>query len=278
MKIEPNFKIAVITLVVWTSFVLSSCNPNTFENLHQTRYSKINVSSEIEILSNLKSNTQLIIAEGNYEFSNHIEIYELSEFSMIGNGQVTFTNNNLDENCLIIYNSKSIGIENIFFTHKSKPNYNCSAGVVEVYRSSDIFLNSCTLDGSGIIGLNLDTAFNIELRKSTIQNCTEDILLMKNKSQCLIIESKLINNFCGTDCIEIRDAGNMLKIDNSEILDNKFHNDVIDDSVYSFILTQKEGNDVKLHKCRIINNVNMMVIGIPDSAILNCEINLDSKK
>ncbi len=117
------------------------------------------------------SNVKLIAEEGTYFVSNH------------NNRDVVFF-----EKC------KNIELKNIYALHNVLKTY-CHAPVFTVENALNMTFDNCIIDGSGLIGFNINHSDSIKILNSTIMNCSEkaiDLIWSKLRMENVkIIDNKL---------------------------------------------------------------------------------------
>jgi len=80
-------------------------------------------------------------------------------------------------------NSRNILIQNVILGHTVEGG--CLGGVLRFFKSDDIKIEKSILFGSGTEGLVLEEVNNFEFRNSTIRDCTDDLMTIKDSKNVL---------------------------------------------------------------------------------------------
>ena len=131
--------------LILTISILLSCN--TAEN-------SIQIESIDELrLNNIVSGSSIQLKKGTYKLSSPISIIRKNNISIDGNG-ATLIMQNMADDVLFIDNSNNIKLSNFKATHiEPEGPVGCTGNVIHIENGSDITIEHCDLNGSGIVGI-----------------------------------------------------------------------------------------------------------------------------
>ncbi len=138
------------------------------------------------------------------------------------------------------------------------------------YKSENIEFENTILDGSGIVGFNLDNVKNLRFLKSKIQNCTNGILIIKDSNNINFEDSEFLNNFCPEGCVFIYGNYNGVSFSKLAIFNNS--SDPESGSEEGNYFVRQGGKFIKMDSTTIIENFAFSILGIPSSNVQNSRI------
>ena len=138
-------RIKNLVYVIGIVSILSSCN---------TAEKSIKIKNIEEIcLNKIDSGSSIQLKKGTYKLSSPISIIRKSNISIDGNG-ATLIMQNMADDVLFIDNSNNIKLINFKATHiEPKGPVGCTGNVIHIENGSDITIEDCDLNGSGIVGI-----------------------------------------------------------------------------------------------------------------------------
>lgn len=151
----------------------------------------VNVSSVEEIKAALASDTKLVLAPGRYVFESDIEymtfddgtsweyeiprcleISELSNVTIEGNGQAEIVLDVGYEAVIRVENSENIVLSGLTLGH-AVPESSCAGDgyVINLLASNNVTIQNCDLYGCGVNGINAYGSGNITVNNTIIRDC-----------------------------------------------------------------------------------------------------------
>ncbi len=126
-----------------------------------------------ETLSNLPSGASISLESKEYIIDIPILIENKKNITINGNG-ASIVMNSLSENVIHITGSESIKIQNIKAKHiePSGPT-GCTGNVIYMDSSSDVLIEKCELNGSGIVGVAAFDIDNLSIIENNIHSNSE---------------------------------------------------------------------------------------------------------
>ena len=138
-------RIKNLVYVIGIVSILLSCN---------TAEKSIKIKNIEEIcLNKIDSGSSIQLKKRTYKLSSPISIIRKSNISIDGNG-ATLIMQNMADDVLFIDNSNNIKLINFKATHiEPKGPVGCTGNVIHIENGSDITIEDCDLNGSGIVGI-----------------------------------------------------------------------------------------------------------------------------
>lgn len=173
----------------------------------------VEVSSVPEFLNAIQPGNTIVLAPGEYVFSDHSDLsgdyfyfseaYDGMELVISNVSGLTIKGSGTHDSHLITrpsygfvmrFNScQGIDIENIKAGHGPEKGY-CTGGVLEFTSSQGITIQDCFLYGSGIEGLTLNESQGITVTSTYITGCTYSIMSMYNSQAVTFNKCKFWDN------------------------------------------------------------------------------------
>ncbi|RME98791.1 MAG: right-handed parallel beta-helix repeat-containing protein [Bacteroidetes bacterium] len=129
--------------------------------------SSLTTASEDEVnalFASLQSGEIVTLEPKRYYLDAPIELDGVDDFVLDGNGAVLILRNK-DEDVLRVSSSTNVILKNFKATHvEPEGPLGCRGSVINVFYSSDIMVENCRLNGSGLIGI---AAFNVKNLRAT---------------------------------------------------------------------------------------------------------------
>ena len=131
--------------LILTISILLACN--TAEN-------SIKIKNIEELsLNKIDSGSSIQLKKGTYKLSSPIRIVSKSNITIDGNG-ATLIMQNMADDVLFIDNSNNIKLINFKATHiEPEGPVGCTGNVIHIENGSNITIEDCDLNGSGIVGI-----------------------------------------------------------------------------------------------------------------------------
>ena len=128
-----------------------------------------------EIADNIASNTEIRLSGKTYViqdefYRKYIDIANIENFSIVGTEGTEIANESGDDVVIRIYRSRDISIESIIMGHTPIGDI-CTAGVLSVYRSSNVSINDCDIYGCGQMGFDIYGS-QVAMKNTTIRDCS----------------------------------------------------------------------------------------------------------
>ena len=155
-----NQTIKKIGSIIFASIFIISCNSS--KNI--TKISKLN-----SILSNnIESGSNLRLDKGTYELEYPIKILGKENITIDGNG-ATLIMRNMAEDVIYIENSNNITLMNFRATHiEPEGPPGCTGNVIHIEGGTNILIEKCDLNGSGIVGIAAYNSKNLTVSNNFI--------------------------------------------------------------------------------------------------------------
>jgi len=216
----------------------------------------------------IKSNRMLIIKAGKHRIDKTLRISNCKNLVIRGERDTEILLTDPKGQTMSIFESNFIRIEDLFIGHDIPPGSSCEQGVVGINHTKNILFESCELDGSGIVGLNMNQVVGLKFSNSTIQNCTRSIADFQGCHDIKFESSSFLRNFCSDNCFHffgMKSKG--ISFIDVEILDNKGESgDEMGLSIFPF-----DYKEVTIESSNISNNIDM-AIGLNESQIIKSTI------
>ncbi|MCP4443235.1 MAG: right-handed parallel beta-helix repeat-containing protein [Aureispira sp.] len=150
----------------------------------------------IEALSNIASNSYIKLKAKTYELEEHILIDNKENITIDGNG-ATLIMQSLSDDVVLITDSKNITLKNFKATHiEPQGPTGCTGNVLHIEGGADILVESCELNGSGIVGIAAYKTENLKVLKNHIHKNSEYGIIYQGPS-IEIIGNTFENNSLG---------------------------------------------------------------------------------
>ena len=156
--------------------------------------SEITVHGMSELLRNLGSDRVIHLAPGTYNLAeaweagkagepwikyNALNLHHLRNLTLVGAGagQTEFLSPFLKDDVLTLEHCQGVKIQGIKIGHVARPG-GCQGDAVQIWDSEDITFLRTDIYGCGQYGLVLREVDNLQVKDSTIRNCTYGLLNM----------------------------------------------------------------------------------------------------
>lgn len=145
--------------------------------------------SLISALSNLTSNSKLMIPEGTYMVATRLEISELENVVIEGKGNVDIQLTDANDAVFMIYGSKNVTVRNLHLKHYvPDENQVCTGGVLNLANTDNVTVEQCDLNGCGVVGISGWGNTGLKIRNNYIHdNSTAGISLVSPTGEDLQI-------------------------------------------------------------------------------------------
>ncbi len=228
-------------------------------------FETVTVHNAEELLSNIKSNTKIILESGDYNFSNvdpgkinnrYVDFYT-DYFLTVRNVYYLCLEAKDGEDVLLsvddpyspvlgFVDSKNVVVKNITAGHNVEPGY-CSGSVLYFEGGQNFKVEGCNLFGSGTYGIEAYNAYTIDVDRTNIYECTYGLIYLTQCGTCNFRNCRL------TDSMEyamIEVHGNYeINFTNCEFTNN----DSTSYDAVSFV-ELNEDDKVKFSNCKFKNN------------------------
>jgi hypothetical protein len=198
----------------------------------------VKVSDINGLVSAVASDTLILLAPGEYmideadmskvdntniridDQTGGLVIHNIQDLTIICSGKekVDILTGNMDADVMVFEDSKGIALANIRTGHKDKDK-GCYGSVISFKRSSDIYMEGCSLFGCGINGLELMEVSGFMFADSEIYDCSFHIMCLSNSEDIGFSGSSFHDNR-GTTLINISGCGNVV-FEKCEIIENE---------------------------------------------------------
>lgn len=140
-------------------------------------------------LSNLQSGQSVRLAPGEYLLQEPAMLINKENITIDGNG-ATLVMNSMSSNVVHLTGCKNIRLLNFKATH-IEPNgpEGCTGNVIYVDESSDILIENCDLNGSGIVGIAAYNVDNLEVKNNLIHENSNYAMIYQGPS--LVLENNV---------------------------------------------------------------------------------------
>ena len=278
-----------------TTFTIKSLFVGLFSIISISAFSQkadtIRVSTIDELFEAIASNKVVLLAEGNYDISKldndkktnsakmqtivytddrELLISGVSNCKIIGIGkkQSKIFTTNLRVTVLSFKNCKNITLDNIDAGHKGgKGETSClnNANVINIYDSENFVIKNSILYGSGYIGVYAINTKKISLIKTTITECSGELLILDN---CINTKADSCVFSKTNGGIIIRNCFN-LTISDSEISENTMKDNLDNEGniLFTYLFDITASSNIKLIKSHIESNTASYLV--KNSQLLN---------
>lgn len=163
--------------------------------------------SLLEALSNLTSNSKLTIPEGTYMIPARMEINNLENVVIEGDGNVDIQLTDANDAVFMVYDCKNITVRNLHLKHYvPDENQVCTGGVLNLSSTDNVTVERCDLNGCGVVGISGWGNTGLKVRENYIHdNSYAGISLVSPSGQELLI----VNGEMPLEGVELE--GNMIE-------------------------------------------------------------------
>ncbi|MBN1413248.1 MAG: right-handed parallel beta-helix repeat-containing protein [Spirochaetales bacterium] len=184
MKIK--ILIATVFLYIFTQFLF--CEPDP-----QVPYR--DPALILSRLEELKDGDTLIINEGIYRFADSLEIKALKGVTIKGEGEVWILCRDVYQDVLFISECEKLTIKNLHLRHEEPlDDYECQGAVISIFKSDDIRLFQCEMNGCGAIGVSVYNSNNVIVENCLIHQNSFTAFYVSAVKNMLIRGNKVMNN------------------------------------------------------------------------------------
>lgn len=261
----------------------------------------IRVSTIDELFEAITSNKVVLMAEGNYDiskldvdkktnsvkiekvesetgsgFDNKLIISGVSNLKIIGIGKKKpkiYTPSSI-VSVLAFKNCKNITLDNIDAGHKTT-DLSCIANVIDIDDSEIFNIKNSYIYGSGYIGVVGFNVKKLSITKTTITDCSSQILFLNNCMNTTIdscILSKTKGGFTISRCLN-------LTISNTEISENVEKGRMQDEQwINSYLFYVEASSNIKIIKCTFEGNDTGYLVKSSQSINLDAETEFKDNK
>lgn len=169
----------------------------------------VEVNNVADLISNIKSNSTIILDGGEYNLGKALDslnpavwydygakIGNVSnlEIRAADNATVLLYSNRPDDAVLAFDSCTGISVKNITLGHVLRDVDSCSAGVVNLYNSTNIMFDQCDVFGCGYFGFEVDSSSGVGITGCCIHHCKEYAVGVYDSSNVTVSGSTIINN------------------------------------------------------------------------------------
>lgn len=140
-------------------------------------------------LSNLQSGQSVKLAPGEYLLQEPAMLINKENITIDGNG-ATLVMNSMSSNVVHLTGCKNIRLINFKATHvePSGPT-GCTGNVIYADESTDVLIENCDLNGSGIVGIAAYNVDNLEVKNNLIHENSDYAIIYQGPS--LVLENNV---------------------------------------------------------------------------------------
>ena len=238
-----------------------------YEDRENYFYSKtVTVSDINELVTNLESNTKIILKEGTYnfsdfnvdgdsndsgeydsedDFSGYFVYTEHIRLEAENGAEVSILTNSAANNVLEFFGGNDINFKGLTFGHNVEKGY-CTGNVLAFSSCDGVRIEDCNLFGCGTYGISAQGASNISVINTQIYECSYGLLEFNSTynstfKNCVFRDSEGFNQF------EINYCGN-ISFEDCQITGNKA------EDVQNLFIATSESNDIVFKNCDFKNN------------------------
>lgn len=143
-------------------------------------------------LNAIQSGNTFKLKPGEYLLEQEVHIIGKENITIDGNG-ATLVMNSLQSDVLFLEDCKNVRLVNFKATHiEASGPTGCAGNVIHVENSSDVTIENCDLNGSGIVGIAAYNTDNLVARNNHIHKNSEYAIIYQGPS--LILESNRFEN------------------------------------------------------------------------------------
>lgn len=147
------------------------------------------------LLNNLASNSTVELEKDLiYYLDEPLNALGLENFTLDGNGS-TIIQRNSDADVIHVDGGNNIVLKNFKATH-TEPNgpIGCTGSVIQVYNGSNLLIENCQLNGSGIIGVVAYGTTNLNISNCYIYNNSQYGILFDDQTDIVVASNRFENN------------------------------------------------------------------------------------
>ncbi len=152
-------KNVILAIVLIPTLFLFSCKSSQtalLSSIDHTSFSKIESGSNVKL------------KKGVYHLESRLEINSKENITIDGNGS-TFIMKSLSDDVISIQDSKNITLKNFTATHIEPDGpVGCTGNVILISKGSNILIEKCELNGSGIVGVSAYETENLKIKDNYI--------------------------------------------------------------------------------------------------------------
>jgi len=210
---------------------------------------------------------------GYYGNGGKLWISKFRNLSIHGEGTVKIESNNRKVAPLSLTFSKSVEIANLYIGHTQERESWCEDGVFNCIINSNIKIDNCVFDGSGIRGVDIRGCREIQIKNTTIQNCQQNIGTISNSQIIKFEDCTFKKNGCYPG-FYFSEKADSIMFNNCEFKENFAYevNDYEPDAIFD-----SSTDNVYISECTFYNNNHIELTGLPKSNFKDCRF-LDSIK
>ncbi len=147
------------------------------------------------LISNLASNSSTELGKDLiYYLDEPLTILNLENFTLDGNGS-TIIQRKSDADVILVEGGNNIVLKNFKATHTEPSGpIGCTGSVIQVYNSSNLLIENCQLNGSGIIGVVAYNAANLNVSNCYIYNNSQYGILFDDKTDIVVASNRFEDN------------------------------------------------------------------------------------
>lgn len=199
--------------------VINDNFPNNNENdMDDNEDTTVNlkVSSVVELVNNLRSNTTITLSEGIYYIDEAYDafmesdnpnqnitwqdnfdgfglvVFGIENLEIRADGNVTILSRSAYSYVMSFESSTNIKIDGIVFGHDTRSE--CAGGVISFNGCQDVAIHNSELYGSGIEGLYIESVDRFALKDSSIRECTYNFIRVIDSTELLFEDVKFMDN------------------------------------------------------------------------------------
>lgn len=236
----------------------------------------VKVNNALDFLNAIKSNTTIELESGVYNLSSVIEsyknefvqiidnydgyepnVYNVDNLTIRGNGEVKILLEPRYAWVMKFVDCSNLRFEGIIFGHTDQ-GY-CMGGVLSFEECDDIVINSCSLYGSGTVGISANNCSNLSVSNSDIHDCSYGLAYLYYSDNISFTKTQF-RNTGEFNLIDIMNCNNII-FDKCKFTDN-FTNEYmphlfsIDENIWSGYTEDeaKFSKNIIIKKCIFKNN------------------------
>ena len=192
-----------------TVFIFIIAALTSFASQQISAQELVQVDNTLDFLNAIKSNTIIELAEGTYNISSVIEnqtnenisiidnfdgyepdIYNVNDLTIRAKGKVTILLEPRYAWVMMFYNCNNLTLEGITMGHTEK-GY-CVGGVLSFSECNNITIKSCSLYGSGTVGINTNFCNNVSVINSDIHDCSYGLLYIYDSNNIFLDRKSVV--------------------------------------------------------------------------------------
>lgn len=160
-------------------------------------YARNREESLQEVLDSLPESAVMYIEQGIYVFDEGLVIDNLTEFSLIGDGEVWLLCSDTNSDVISVTNGGRITLENLKMRHVTPlEEYECHGAVVKADSTENVQLLDCELNGCGAVGLYAQDCSSVRVEFCYIHDNSWAGLYLAKVDQFHMSYSTITDNNC----------------------------------------------------------------------------------